>query len=50
MPGSVLPLAIHSKRNTMAEMIIAAILLFTNKAYIKPEETLAPKQYAERAK
>ena len=34
----------------MAEMIIAAILLFTNKAYIKPEETLAPKQYAERAK
>lgn len=34
----------------MAEMIIAALLLFTNKAYIKPEEITAPKQYAERTR
>lgn len=39
-----------SNDSAMTEMIIAAILLFTNKAYIKPEETLAPKQYAERLK
>lgn len=32
----------------MAEMIIAAILLFTNKAYIKPDEFEMPKVYAER--
>ena len=31
----------------MAEIIIAAILLFTNKAYTKPEELDMPKIYAE---
>ena len=35
---------------TMAEIIIAAILLFTNKAYIKPEEIIMPKVYAEKIK
>ena len=34
----------------MAEIIIAAILLFTNKAYIKPEEIIMPKVYAEKIK
>lgn len=29
-------------------MIIAALLLFTNKAYTKPEEISMPKIYAER--
>lgn len=32
----------------MAEMIIAALLLFTNKAYIKPEEIEIPRVYAEK--
>lgn len=31
-------------------MIIAALLLFTNKAYIKPEEIIMPKVYAEKIK
>ena len=28
-------------------MIIAALLLFTNKAYVKPEDVDMPKVYAE---
>jgi len=32
----------------MAEMIIAAMLLFTNKAYMKPDEITLQKVYAER--
>ena len=39
---------IHS--NDMAEIIIAAIMLFTNKAYIKPEDIEAPKVYAEKTR
>ena len=31
-------------------MIIAAILLFTNKAYVKPEDVKMPKVYAESRK
>lgn len=31
-------------------MIIAAMLLFTNKAYIKPEEVEMPRIYVERAR
>lgn len=34
----------------MAEMIIAAMLLFTNKAYIKPDDVKMPVVYAEKAK
>lgn len=34
----------------MAEMIIAAMLLFTNKAYMKPEEIETPRIYAENAR
>lgn len=34
----------------MAEMIIAALLLFTNKAYIKPDEIRVQKVYAEKAR
>ena len=34
----------------MAEIIIAAMMLFTNKAYIKPEEIIMPKVYAEKTK
>lgn len=34
----------------MAEMIIAAMLLFTNKAYIKPDGVKMPVVYAEKAK
>lgn len=34
----------------MAEMIIAALLLFTNKAYIKPEEIEIPRVYDEKIK
>ena len=34
----------------MAEIIIAAMLLFTNKAFIKPEEIDMPKVYAEKIK
>ena len=34
----------------MAEIVIAAILLFTNKAYTKPEELDMPKIYAEKVK
>lgn len=34
----------------MAEIIIAAILLFTNKAYIKPDDVVMPKVYAEKKK
>lgn len=30
-------------------MIIAALLLFTNKAYIKPDDPEMPHIYAERA-
>lgn len=31
-------------------MIIAAMLLFTNKVYIKPDDIMAPVVYAEKAK
>lgn len=31
-------------------MIIAAMLLFTNKAFLKPEELDMPKIYAEKVK
>lgn len=34
----------------MAEIIIAAMLLFTNKAYIKSEEIEMPRIYAEKAR
>lgn len=34
----------------MAEIIIAAMLLFTNKAYIKPEEIEMPRIYSEKAR
>lgn len=34
----------------MAEIIMAALLLFTNKAYIKPEEIETPRVYAEKIK
>lgn len=34
----------------MTEMIIAAILLFTNKVYIKPDDTEMPRLYAEKIK
>lgn len=34
----------------MTEMIIAALLLFTNRAYLKPEEVQVPKVYFERTK
>jgi hypothetical protein len=34
----------------MAEIVIAAMLLFTNKAYIKPDEISVPKLYAEKIK
>lgn len=32
----------------MAEIIIAAIMLFTNRVYIKPEEIEIPRVYAEK--
>lgn len=34
----------------MTEMIIAALLLFTNRAYLKLEEVQVPKVYLERTK
>lgn len=34
----------------MAEMIIAAMLLFTNKAFLKPDEIHVQKVYAEKVK
>ena len=34
----------------MTEMIIAAILLFTNKVYIKPDDAEMPRLYAEKIK
>lgn len=34
----------------MAEIVIAAMLLFTNKAYIKPEEIEMHRIYAEKAR
>lgn len=34
----------------MTEMIIAARLLFTNRAYLKPEEVQVPKVYLERVR
>ena len=34
----------------MLETIIAALLLFTNKAYIKPDEFQMPVIYAEKVK
>lgn len=34
----------------MTEMIIAALLLFTNHAFLKPEEVQVPKVYLERTK
>lgn len=34
----------------MTEMIVAALLLFTNRAYLKPEEVQVPKVYLERTK
>lgn len=34
----------------MAEIVIAAMLLFTNKAYIKPDEISVQKLYAEKIK
>ena len=34
----------------MVEIIIAAMMLFTNKAYIKPDEFRMPVIYAEKVK
>jgi hypothetical protein len=34
----------------MTEMIIAALLLFTNRAYLKPEEVQVPKVYLEQVR
>lgn len=34
----------------MVEIIIAAMMLFTNKAYIKPDEFQMPVIYAEKVK
>lgn len=34
----------------MAEIVIDAMLLFTNKAYIKPDEIRVPGVYAEKIK
>lgn len=34
----------------MTEMIIAALLLFTNKAYIKPDDIRTPVIYAEKTR
>ena len=34
----------------MAEIIITAMMLFTNKVYIKPEELEMPRIYAVRSK
>lgn len=34
----------------MTEMTIAALLLFTNRAYLKPEEVQVPKVYLERVR
>lgn len=34
----------------MTEMIIAALLLSTNRAYLKPEEVQVPKVYLERVR
>lgn len=34
----------------MAEIVIAAMLLFTNKAYIKPEDIRVPGVYVEKIK